>query len=582
MRLAGGVVRAVRAGAGAQRPASVARRSASAWRCCSSATGGGHSAHRGGARAPRQPAAAAAGGRYGRVAHVGLGRLHRRRCRCSGALLQMLGIARLPWLVLLLWGVLAGRRRWRLPLERRPAAARQGAGRRAGGVAPARGGLVLRRRLLHRAGAHRACMRSFRSTSPRSATARASRPSACCGRSAWWSRSAVFWTQGRWFERLSMHAGCSLAAGVSALRFAAIAAFGALDGGAGADADDARASPSRPSTRPASRWCRAIFPGRLRGRGQALYTMLGYGLSGVVGGVGRRRADRALGLSGGVLGRQRRGTAVGAVPAALAPPCAPPRGAVLRSRPAQLVGPDRGSSHRACVCRIAVAPQRSRPRLAVRAVNELKHTTMTRATRKRWAVGAAVVVVVAIAAAVAVQRRSARPRRRTTSRRSRWSSRRARWCSRWAAMPVTHRVLRPAGGAADSAIVRAKAAGTLLGLTVAEGSRVKAGQALGRIDLAELQSRVSERQASARSRRAPQLAQAERTHASNERPGGAERSSRRPRCETSRAQLDSGARAARGGAGAARHHRASACARRRWWRRSPASSPSATWCRARR
>jgi MFS transporter, PPP family, 3-phenylpropionic acid transporter len=28
------------------------------------------------------------------------------------------------------------------------------------------------------------------------------------------------------------------------------------------------------------------FPGRLRGRGQALYTTLGYGLSGVVGGVG--------------------------------------------------------------------------------------------------------------------------------------------------------------------------------------------------------------------------------------------------------------------------------------------------------
>jgi PPP family 3-phenylpropionic acid transporter len=29
-----------------------------------------------------------------------------------------------------------------------------------------------------------------------------------------------------------------------------------------------------------------LFPGRLRGRGQALYTVLGYGLSGVVGGVG--------------------------------------------------------------------------------------------------------------------------------------------------------------------------------------------------------------------------------------------------------------------------------------------------------
>jgi len=29
-----------------------------------------------------------------------------------------------------------------------------------------------------------------------------------------------------------------------------------------------------------------LFPGRLRGRGQALYTMLGYGISGVLGGLG--------------------------------------------------------------------------------------------------------------------------------------------------------------------------------------------------------------------------------------------------------------------------------------------------------
>jgi PPP family 3-phenylpropionic acid transporter len=29
-----------------------------------------------------------------------------------------------------------------------------------------------------------------------------------------------------------------------------------------------------------------LFPGRLRGRGQALYTTLGYGLSGVLGGIG--------------------------------------------------------------------------------------------------------------------------------------------------------------------------------------------------------------------------------------------------------------------------------------------------------
>lgn len=70
--------------------------------------------------------------------------------------------------------------------------------------------------------------------------------------------------------------------------------------------------------------------------------------------------------------------------------------------------------------------------------------------------------------------------------------------------------------APQTAIVRAKAAGTLLALHVAEGSRVAAGQALGRIDLAEQASRVAERSASVESARAT-LVQAERTHASNER-----------------------------------------------------------------
>ena len=68
--------------------------------------------------------------------------------------------------------------------------------------------------------------------------------------------------------------------------------------------------------------------------------------------------------------------------------------------------------------------------------------------------------------------------------------------------------------APGTAVVRAKAAGTLLSLNVAEGSRVKAGQLLGSVDLSELSSRVAERNAMLESARA-QLAQAERTHASN-------------------------------------------------------------------
>ena len=70
--------------------------------------------------------------------------------------------------------------------------------------------------------------------------------------------------------------------------------------------------------------------------------------------------------------------------------------------------------------------------------------------------------------------------------------------------------------APQTAMVRAKAGGTLLSLSVAEGSRVQAGQAIGRIELADLASRVAERSAMLESTRAT-LAQAERAHASNER-----------------------------------------------------------------
>jgi membrane fusion protein, multidrug efflux system len=69
--------------------------------------------------------------------------------------------------------------------------------------------------------------------------------------------------------------------------------------------------------------------------------------------------------------------------------------------------------------------------------------------------------------------------------------------------------------APQTALVRAKAGGTLLVLSVSEGSRVKAGQVLGRIEMADLGSRMAERDAQLEAARAT-LAQAERTHASNE------------------------------------------------------------------
>ena len=66
-----------------------------------------------------------------------------------------------------------------------------------------------------------------------------------------------------------------------------------------------------------------------------------------------------------------------------------------------------------------------------------------------------------------------------------------------------------------TAVVRAKASGTLLSLSVAEGSRVKAGQSLGTIDLSDLQSRAAERSAGVDSARA-RMVEAERLHKSNE------------------------------------------------------------------
>ena len=94
-----------------------------------------------------------------------------------------------------------------------------------------------------------------------------------------------FLLQGHWFGRLSPHAWLALAAGITALRFAAMALAGA-----------------QPVVLVLAQLTHAItfaghhaacialvsrhFPGRLRGRGQALYSALGYGLSGLLGGVG--------------------------------------------------------------------------------------------------------------------------------------------------------------------------------------------------------------------------------------------------------------------------------------------------------
>jgi membrane fusion protein, multidrug efflux system len=65
-----------------------------------------------------------------------------------------------------------------------------------------------------------------------------------------------------------------------------------------------------------------------------------------------------------------------------------------------------------------------------------------------------------------------------------------------------------------TAIVRAKAAGTLVALNVAEGTRVRAGQPLGAIDLSDLQTRVTDRSAAVDAAQAA-FTEADRQHQAN-------------------------------------------------------------------
>jgi PPP family 3-phenylpropionic acid transporter len=95
---------------------------------------------------------------------------------------------------------------------------------------------------------------------------------------------AFFWTQGRWFARWNAQGWLIAAAAFSVLRFGAMAAFG------GSAVVLVLAQLLHAVTFAAQHAaCIALidrhFAGALRGRGQALYTTLGYGASGVLGGV---------------------------------------------------------------------------------------------------------------------------------------------------------------------------------------------------------------------------------------------------------------------------------------------------------
>jgi membrane fusion protein (multidrug efflux system) len=145
--------------------------------------------------------------------------------------------------------------------------------------------------------------------------------------------------------------------------------------------------------------------------------------------------------------------------------------------------------------------------------------------KKRWGIGLVVVMVVAIATAVAVGRgdkgEGPAPNQAKGKGKDGKPEVTLEFAPREVATPSLGSlpaVITFSGPlvAPQTAVVRSKAAGKLLALNVAEGDRVKAGQALGTLDLSELNSRLAERSAMVASARA-QVAQAERTHASNQR-----------------------------------------------------------------
>ena len=94
-----------------------------------------------------------------------------------------------------------------------------------------------------------------------------------------------FWSQGRWFHRFTPHGWLKIVAAVTALRFVATAAGGAF-APVLVVAQMSHAVTFAAHHAACIALLNRLFAGRLRGRGQALYTTLGYGLSGVLGGVG--------------------------------------------------------------------------------------------------------------------------------------------------------------------------------------------------------------------------------------------------------------------------------------------------------
>lgn len=107
---------------------------------------------------------------------------------------------------------------------------------------------------------------------------------------------AFFWTQGRWLARWSASLWLVIAAAASVLRFGAIAAFGDV-AAVLVLAQTLHALTFAAQHAACIAFIDKHFAGALRGRGQALYTTLGYGASGVIGGLLGGAISERFGLS---------------------------------------------------------------------------------------------------------------------------------------------------------------------------------------------------------------------------------------------------------------------------------------------
>jgi PPP family 3-phenylpropionic acid transporter len=220
-------------------------------------------------------------GRYGRVRVWGSVGFIVSVVAC-GAVLQGLGIDALPWLAVLLCGVLAAAA-WAVPAP--PGAAT---------VAPAAAGVGVWQ-VLRRPAVAWFFGGTFLTVLAHSALyvflslylVELGYGKTAVG--ALWAVSVAaeivfFWTQAHWFSRWNAASWLVIAAAATALRFGAMAVLG------GSTVVLVLAQLLHAATFAAHHAaCIAMvdrhFPGRLRGRGQALYATLGYGASGVIGGV---------------------------------------------------------------------------------------------------------------------------------------------------------------------------------------------------------------------------------------------------------------------------------------------------------